>query len=99
MDKKLFDEMLRRAARTAYHPPHTPQNPSPYATIDMAITKYTYEGPREELRGKTALGRREFGKFLVQFDDKELPDNLAFGWHEFDIFHFVGHAEMVRGAS
>ncbi|MGZ8364787.1 MAG: hypothetical protein ACXWWG_00580 [Nitrospira sp.] len=89
MDKKLFDEMLRRAA------PQFERKAPAYPILDLTITHYVYDGPREELKGEMALGRYEFGKFLVQFNNRELPDNLAFGWHEFDKFEFVAHAELI----
>lgn len=97
MDKKLFDSMINEQARRmgGQVPPHTPRNPSPFPVIDMKITHVTYKGTRVELQGKTALWRREFDKFLVQFDDKELPDNLAFGWHQFDPHDFIHHAEAI----
>lgn len=105
MDKKLFDQMINEQARRMGgqsqpppHTPHTPRNPSPFPVIDMKITHVTYEGPRTELQGKTALWRKEFGKFLVQFDDRELPGNLAFGWHEFDPHDFIHHVEMADAA-
>ena len=56
----------------------------------------TYIGPKEALRGKTALLRCHStysNHVLAQFDDMELthPDTgvrLGFDWHIFPIHHF-----------
>ena len=109
MDKRLFDQMINEQVKRMggqqagpMPPPHVMHGASwrtaPHNVIDMKITHVTYKGPRIELQGKTALWRKEFSKFLVQFDDRELPDNLAFGWHEFDPHDFIHHAEMADAA-
>lgn len=93
MDKRLFDEMLRRAAPrgTMHGSQHKSMDPK---LLEGYISRATYTGPREDLQGKTALYRQEFGKRLFQFDDTTLPGNLGHGWHEFPMEHFIYDVEV-----
>lgn len=86
MDKKRFDEMLKKASPLNVRTPAWSEVKNQY---DGRIVAVTYRGAREDLAGKRALFRREFGKFLVQFDDMSLPQNLTHGWTEFPEEDFI----------
>lgn len=91
MDKRMFDEMLRKAAQAKPPPPQ----PDPKLLEGCFTGAVIYKGPREDLKGERALWRREFGKFLVQFNNLSLPMDLTHGWAQFDEADFAFEVDVT----